>query len=419
MASSQQSAFSMQHAARSPQDSGLSTRSSVLAADRVRVLMISKACYVAAYRRKLEELAAYPDLDLTLVVPPYWVQDGRRLTLEPGNTAGYRMMVRNPLLNGHFHLHFYPRLNEIIKDVRPHLVHIDEEPYDLVTFHALRAAQRSGARTLFFTWQNLRRRLPPPFRWFLSQVLRRSDGAIAGNAEAQTILRERSYGGPTAVIPQFGVDEVVFTPDQRASSGPEHSALSTQHSALSSALRIGYAGRLVPEKGLPVLLRAVAGLASDWRLTLVGDGPERARLEAEAGTLGIASRLEFRGSLPSIAMPDFYRGLDVIVLPSLTRPNWKEQFGRVLIEAMACGVPPVGSESGEIPNVIGDGGLTFPEGDPDALRDRLQRLAQEPDLRVRLGDLGRRRVLHSYTQRRVAEQTYEFYQRVLGQPRVE
>lgn len=372
-------------------------------AEPVRVLMISKACYVAAYRRKLEELAALPDLDLTLVVPPYWLQHGRRALLEPGNTAGYRMIVRNPVMNGHFHLHFYPRLDEIMDEVRPHLVHIDEEPYDLVTFHALRTAQRRGARTVFFTWQNLRRRLPPPFSWLLSYVLNRAGGALAGNAEAQVILRERGYRGPIALVPQFGVDESVFTPNTSEGGWP------------ASPLRIGYAGRFVPEKGLPVLLRAVAGLREPWRLSLVGDGPERANLEQEARSLGIAAQVELRSPLPSTAMPGFYRSLDVVVLPSLTRPNWKEQFGRVLTEAMACGVPPVGSASGEIPNVIGDAGLIFPEGDANALRDRLQQLARQPELRTRLGELGRQRVLARYTQRRIAEQTYGFYHHILSQ----
>jgi glycosyltransferase involved in cell wall biosynthesis len=232
--------------------------------------MISKACYVAAYRRKLEELAALPDLDLTLVVPPYWSQNGRRAPLEPGHTDGYRMIVRNPVLNGHFHLHFYPGLGDILDDVRPDLVHIDEEPYDLVTFHALRASKRRGARTLFFTWQNLHRTLPPPFRWFLSHVLHNADGALAGNAEAQTILGNRGYRGPVDVIPQFGVDETVFSP------------LSEEERGEPEMLRIGYAGRLVPEKGVSVLLRAVAGLPEPCRLAIVGDGPE---LHGHAGLL--------------------------------------------------------------------------------------------------------------------------------------
>jgi len=115
-------------------------------------------------------------------------------------------------------------------------------------------------------------------------------------------------------------------------------------------------------------------------------------------------------------MPSYYNRLDVLVLPSLTRPNWKEQFGRVLIEAMACGVPVVGSDCGEIPNVIGQAGLIFPEGDADELRARLERLMGDPYLRMRLARLGRERVLARYTQARIAAETCEVYRHLHASP---
>jgi glycosyltransferase involved in cell wall biosynthesis len=102
------------------------------------------------------------------------------------------------------------------------------------------------------------------------------------------------------------------------------------------------------------------------------------------------------------------------VLPSRTRPNWKEQFGRALVEAMACEVPVVGSDSGEIPNVIGDAGLVFPEGDVAALAGHLRRLQDSQDMRRDLGRRGRARVLDRFTQARVAEQTYQLYRQILG-----
>ncbi len=365
----------------------------------MKVLMVSKACIVAAYRVKLEEMAK-AGLDLTLVVPPYWEQHGRRAHLEPGHTSGYRMIIAPMALNGHFHLHFYPDLRGIIADLRPDLVHLDEEPYDLVTWHGARLARRAGAAAVFFTWQNLRRRLPPPFSLFQRHVFSVARGALAGNREAVDILRERGWRGPTELLPQFGVDEAAFRPD----AGPRPAG---------RPFTIGYAGRLVPEKGLPTLLDAVAGLPGEWRLVLLGDGPERNELEDRAHDLGIAGRVEFRAGIPSTEMPAFYRALDALALPSRTRPNWKEQFGRVLVEAMASGVPPVGSASGEIPHVIGDAGLVFPEGDAAALRQRLQTLMADRALREQLARRGRERALAHYTQRHIAQATVAFYERVL------
>jgi glycosyltransferase involved in cell wall biosynthesis len=158
-------------------------------------------------------------------------------------------------------------------------------------------------------------------------------------------------------------------------------------------------------------LEAVAGLPA-VRLLLVGRGQLETRLRKRAAAPDLQGRVEFAGWVPSEAMPGLYRRMDVLVLPSRTTPNWKEQFGRVLIDAMASGVAVVGSDSGEIPHVIADAGLVFPEGDVAALRERLARLLADPALRQELGRRGRARVLEHYTQARVAQAYLEVYRSI-------
>ena len=143
-------------------------------------------------------------------------------------------------------------------------------------------------------------------------------------------------------------------------------------------------------------------------------GPERGRLERLAREFKIADRVFFEGQIPSTQMPAYYRQLDALVLPSRTLPNWKEQFGRALIEGMACGIPIVGSDSGEIPNVIGDAGLVFQENDAAGLRQTLLELQQKPELRHELGQRGRERVLEHYTQAQIAAQTVQVYREVMS-----
>jgi glycosyltransferase involved in cell wall biosynthesis len=172
--------------------------------------------------------------------------------------------------------------------------------------------------------------------------------------------------------------------------------------------------RLVAEKGVDLLLRAAAGLPGAWRVRVAGEGPERPLLERLAQELGIGARVLFDGAIPSGQMAAYLQQLDALVLASRTRPNWKEQFGRVLIEAMACGVPVIGAQSGEIPHVIGDAGLTFPEEDVAALRACLQALLEAPDRRAELGRRGRARVLAHYTQREIAAQTVAVYRDILA-----
>lgn len=366
----------------------------------MRVLMISKACVVGAYQRKLEELAHLPGIELIVLVPPSWRDSRGEQPLERAFTRGYELRTTPVAFNGRFHLHFYPRLAAEFAALRPDLVHMDEEPYNLATRQVIGLAQRQRIPACFFSWQNLYRRYPPPFGLWERYVLSRAAYAIAGNHAAAQVLRAKGYKGPLAIIPQFGIDPDLFTPPSaRPADRP---------------FTIGYAGGLVPEKGVDTLLHACGRLRGDWRLLVAGEGAQRPALETLAGRLGIADRIVWRGRLGSLQMPGFYHALDVLVLPSRTRRNWKEQFGRVLIEAMACGVPVIGSDSGEIPHVIGDAGLIVPEGDDAALADRLERLRRDPDLRADLGHRGRARALARFTQAQIAGATYTVYRQMLG-----
>jgi len=371
-----------------------------------RVLMVSKACLVGAYQRKLEEIARCPDVALMVVVPPVW-RDGSRIThLERAHTEGYDLVVEPLLFNGSFHFHVYPQLGRRLRSFEPDIVHIDEEPYNLSTAHALWLAKRAGAQALWFSWQNLNRQYPFPFGLIEQYTLRNTDYAIAGSEGAAEVWRDKGYEGPLAVIPQFGVDPEIFSPSPTG-------ILAGIRRDPARGFAIGYVGRLVHEKGVDVLLNAAADLPGVWRLHLLGDGSEKEALQAQSRRLGLAANVSFQSWIPSIRMPTFYRQLDVLVLPSRSRPNWTEQFGRVLIEAMACGVPVVGSDSGEIPHVIGDAGLVFPEDDADALRAHLIQLMREPETASALAQRGRERVLAAFTQERVAAHTLDVYREML------
>jgi len=147
---------------------------------------------------------------------------------------------------------------------------------------------------------------------------------------------------------------------------------------------------------------------------LVGSGPYKAELMALAERLHIVERIEWIEWVASTDMPNQYHLLDVLVIPSLTRPNWKEQFGRVITEAMSSGVPVIGSDSGAIPDIIGDAGLIVPEGNIEALRDALDKLRCNPDLQVHLANAGRARVLAQFTHEQVAVSTVKVYEAMMG-----
>lgn len=363
----------------------------------LRVVMVSKALVTGAYQRKAEEIARL-GVELTVFTPPYWRDRRGTQVAEAAHTQGYELRTLPARCIGDYHLHYYPGLAAALKRIQPHVLHMDEEPYNLATWLGLRAAERLGIAPTFFTWQNLDRTYPYPFRRFEQENYGRAPIAIAGSHDATKVLRAKGYTGEVAVIPQFGVDTEIFSPASERPAG--------------DGLRIGYAGALLPEKGIDLLLEACAALKGAWHLTLVGEGESEAALRKLAGSLGIAERVTFRGKVASAAMPAVYQQWDVLVLASRTLPNWKEQFGRVLIEAMATGVVPVCSDSGEMPHVVGTAGLVFPEGDAHALAAHLQRLADLPEWRTQLAAAGRERVLAHYTMAAIARDTVEVYRRL-------
>jgi len=230
-------------------------------------------------------------------------------------------------------------------------------------------------------------------------MLRKVDYAIAGTQSAADVWRSKGYTGAMRVIPQFGVDMTLFKPAEKRPNRP---------------FTIGYAGRLVEEKGIHLLIDAAAQLQGNWRLRILGGGPLLEFLRTRAGQHHIAHRVQFDSYIPSTEMPEYYPQLDVLVLPSLTRPNWKEQFGRVLVEAMASGVVVVGSDSGAIPEVIGDAGVVVPENNVRALADALQRLRDDHALRAHLALMGLDRVEAHFTNAQVAAETVDVYREMMS-----
>ncbi|MCL4504423.1 MAG: glycosyltransferase family 4 protein [Chloroflexi bacterium] len=364
----------------------------------MRVTLLSKALVVGAYQRKCELIAENNDIELTVLVPPAWRTGKRYDRLERLYTDGYDLRVLPLRMNGSFHLHYYPALARELARLRPDILHIDEEPYNLATYLALRAAQACHAKTVVFSWQNILRQYPPPFRWMEHYVLAHVDSLIAGSASARTVMRAKGYQSDAPVIPQFGVDTEVFLPKTRTKKGDGNTPFT-----------IGYAGRLVREKGIDVILQALAGLPEQIHAVIVGAGDQAEPLHMVAEKLHIGERVRFLPPVPSAQMPDVYSNLDVLVLPSRSQPNWKEQFGRVLIEAMACGIPVIGSRCGEIPNVIADAGLIFDEDDVAGLRDCIMQLFNQPALREGLALRGRARVMAHYSMRQVASETVAVY----------
>ncbi|MBM4252769.1 MAG: glycosyltransferase family 4 protein [Deltaproteobacteria bacterium] len=375
----------------------------------MRVLTISKPYVAAAYRQKLS-LLANAGYTIGLICPPAWGSQ----RFEPDATDAQYWLRQLPILaNGRNHFHVYIGLAKAVKEFRPDIVNCEEEHYSLVTRQCLGVAQDVGAKFIFHTWQNILKAYPPPFSWMERRVLRDAAAAATGNDEATQVLRAKGFRGPIAEIPQMGVHFETFAAD------PDDLVLrQSRRSRLGlhlDAYYVAFVGRLVEEKGVDMMVAALAQLSHQipqLRLLILGGGPEQVKLAAMATSLGVADRIDWRSQVPSSEVATYLQATDILCLPSLTRPNWKEQFGRVLVEAMAASAIVIGSSSGEIPRVIGDAGLVFPEGDARALANAIVKTFDSTELRQRLRHLGHQKAHSQFSNEQVAKRWSELWQLV-------
>ncbi|HUT32706.1 MAG TPA: glycosyltransferase [Planctomycetota bacterium] len=372
----------------------------------MRVCVFSHSYVVAANHAKLERLARAPGVELSLICPRRIRREFGVYPVQRTHHSDYQIVPLRAVYSSHNYRFFYLGAARALRCLNPDILHIEEEPWSLAAWQAIRHRRgRPDLKIVFFTWQNLRQRHGFPHDQIERAVHAAADAAIAGNAEAADILREKGFAKRVHILPQFGVDETVYT--------KRDETLLRKELGLHGFV-VGFAGRLVPEKGLDTLIGAAPQFEGDWNLLVVGGGPLRAQMARRVAQPPLAGRAVLLDTVPHAEMPRYLSCMDALVLPSRTAPRWKEQFGHVLIEAMACEVPVVGSTSGEIPGVIGDAGLTFPEGDATALGDALRRLMASREMRSDLAARGRRRVLDCYTDARIAQATFDIWREVMG-----
>ncbi len=318
-----------------------------------------------------------------------------------GKTAYFRQPMPNLFL-------FRTGLARALRELQPDILDVHEEPFSLAMGQILllQRAFAPQAKLIFYSWQNIVKRYPPPFSMIEQWAFRAASYATVPVSEVGDVLRHKGYRGPLAINPP-GIDEQVFKPmpevraETRAALGiaPDRPLL-------------GYLGRLTPEKGIGDIVAALPMLPAATHLLIVGGG-DRTAVEAQAAGLGVGNRLVFTGAVNRMETPRFINALDMLIVPSRTTPRWKEQFGRVIAEAALCGVPVIGSSSGAIPEVVSPTGLVFPEGNVHALANAARLLIEQPDIARQLGERARVRALEHFTWAKVAAERHMIYQRVM------
>lgn len=377
----------------------------------MKIVVISHSAVLADYQERFARIAQSGGIDLTLMVPRRWIQFNRMIELEKTTDPGYRIIAREPFtwgLKSHGVknvTHFYPGIKKLIREIQPDLIEIWEEPFSAVTAHTIRGARRAcpGAKIIFFSAQNISRRYPPPFSFFERYTYRNADYAFVINEEALQIIRERGWRKSSLVLP-LGVN-----PDQFKKS--DESLLRRKLGL--TGFTVGFIGKFEKQKGVIGLIEAVAGLSEPVQLLLIGDGSLKEEIRDEIRKRGISQQVVMIDSIEHRQLPHYLNCMDILVLPSITLPHLKEQFGRVLVEAMSCEVPVIGSDSGEIPNVIRDSGLVFPERDRGSLQKKIRELLKNPKRREELTRRGRERVVNKFSWSVIAREQIKTYHKLI------
>lgn len=367
----------------------------------MRACIIGHAYVAEDNCAKWESLARTGKATLELHLPHFWPSWEKSYRPIPSCSDGFKIRVSRAVRTGREDQYiFAPKFFRGLAFQDFDLLHVEQGAAAFVYFQALleRNLVSRKTKTCFFTWINWE----PRMRWPWTQVetynLRHSDGAIGGSTEAVDILRKNGFRGKAAVIPQLGVDTDYYSP------ASNHSL--RQQLNLKGVV-IGFVGRLVEEKGIRLLLKAAENLQAEFSILILGAGP--LQNEVSSSQYSKSGQLVHIPAVPHEKVRDYLRAMDLLVLPSYSISTWKEQFGHVLIEAMACEIPVIGSTSAAIPEVIGDAGLLFREKSIEELYHCLTTLVGSTAERKHLGQLGRQRVSQKYTNDEIANQTLEFW----------
>ena len=376
---------------------------------RRRLLTIGHSYCVALNRRLANEMAREGgnDWEVTAVAPEFFHGDLRPIRAERISGELCRLETVPAFLSNRIHFFFYGRkLHEILKrgwDV----VHCWEEPYIVAGGQIAWWTPRNAA-LVFWTGQTIAKDYPMPFSMIERYCVSRCAGWMARGENGVAALLPRGYDRKPHRVMPLGVDLEMFRPDRSAGDAVRtHLGWSGKGAPV-----VGYMGRFVEEKGIRTLTAALDHVESQWRGLFVGGGPLEGFLREWSARHG--DRVRIVTGISHERVPEYLNAMDLMCAPSETALSWREVFGRMIVEAFACGVPVIASNSGEIPRVVADAGRIVNEQAPDELADAIADLLKNPALRSEFAARGLDRVRTTYTWRIVARRHLGFFEELLG-----
>ncbi len=342
----------------------------------MKVLFIKHDGVLKSNRRYLEIIADNTDWEIHLIAPEFWYEPSfkKRFLFEDSDDKIIKhtvpaKFVRHPI----FFKYKSSSIKRLSKEINPDVVFISNDPYAISSYQGVK--YNKDKKIIIYGIQNIHKFIPFPFSSIYRHNLRYCDYFLGCNKETLKINQTWGFKGPVDYLP-IGIERGNF----KRRSGFK----------LNAPPVIGYVGRIEMIKGIKFLVEALNLLKMPLKFTLVGDGSLTGWVKSNINTDLI--QLEFKSFIPHDKISEEYNKFDILVVPSITVKRWKEQFGRVLVEGMACGLPVIGTDSGAIPDVLGDAGMIIKERAAEAIADAIKTLLSNEGKRFELIENGIKRV---------------------------
>lgn len=379
----------------------------------LKLAVISHAFVEELFQKRWRLLAEKYPVEVSLLVPEIWRSNwlGDEVVYRPKavEDGRFRVIPLPTTSQRNWGRYFFKSLDAKFRSIQPHIVYtIHEETIwvnqQIITYRNL---WTRSAKLIFFSMNALgvpQKRFYHRLMW--RRIKENCDAALCHYPGCLKSLRDGGFEKPIYMQTQIGVDEDMYRPDAQKRSEVRKML------GFEDKFVIGYTGRLTKDKGVNDLLGSLPLDGVDWGLLLVGDGDLREEIERWIADRNWQERVYIVGAVPQPEVADYMRAMDCFVLGSRTMPHWIDTFPNVTVQAMACSVPVVGSDSGAIPFQLGDAGLIFPEGDREKLKEHLLYLANNEQVRARIAEKGRQRSLANFCVRSITDNFYNILQQV-------
>ncbi|MFC1771049.1 glycosyltransferase family 4 protein [Candidatus Margulisiibacteriota bacterium] len=370
----------------------------------MKIVVISHALVQDIPRKRWQILAEKYNHEVHLLVPKVWISEWF------GNKRTY---IAKKVENNNFFVHplptssrknwgryFFLSLDAKFRQIQPDIIYIVHEETIWIhqQIYLYRKLWAPKAKIVFFS-MNARGVPLKRFyqRWMWKNLNRNVEAALVHYPGCLESLRKAGFGKPVYLQTQVGVDEDLFRPDK------EQRKQIREELGISNKFVIGYVGRLIVDKGVDDLIKALPLDGIDWALLLVGDGELREEVERLIVENNWQGRVVLCGEVQQKEVPGLMRAADCFVLASRTMPHWIDTFPLVTVQAMACGVPVVASDSASLPWQLGKDALIFPEGNIIKLKENIMKLAKDASFRRDLAERGRKRSLRNFCVKGITE----------------